>query len=263
MLRLEFGVLIANWIWFSFISSLNINFTLISAFMHVMRSIGTSTFFYSHDRPLILLRFLFFHFFGGAFKEFRLKNCLTTSFSNLVVLFATYCISCISSYLLMKCMQVLVDAECTHDGSIKHIQKFEFWGWKTLDRRVLDAERTDNLFDLQVPLSFLVLAWWVEWLTPDPGIQLQLPINICLHWIFCPFTGEIFAVCSQRRMVWYDTVHLLCSYVFSQMVLNYWKLVDHLYIVLVGESSNFRTISQFFSSKPIISNVQDNSWTQV
>ncbi|GJN12511.1 hypothetical protein PR202_ga30794 [Eleusine coracana subsp. coracana] len=64
--------------------------------------------------------------------------------------------------LMMKCMQVLVDAECTHDGSIKHIQKFEFWGWKTLDRRVLDAERIDNLFDLQVPLSFLLLTWWVD-----------------------------------------------------------------------------------------------------
>ncbi|KAK3120959.1 hypothetical protein QOZ80_8BG0644000 [Eleusine coracana subsp. coracana] len=48
--------------------------------------------------------------------------------------------------------KVLVDAECTHDGSIKHIQKFEFWGWKTLDCRVLDAERTDNLFDLQLRL---------------------------------------------------------------------------------------------------------------
>lgn len=46
-------------------------------------------------------------------------------------------------------MQVLVDAECTHDGSVKHIQKFEHWGWKTLERRVLDADRTDNLFALQ------------------------------------------------------------------------------------------------------------------
>uniref|UniRef100_A0ACD5ZVW3 Uncharacterized protein n=1 Tax=Avena sativa TaxID=4498 RepID=A0ACD5ZVW3_AVESA len=48
--------------------------------------------------------------------------------------------------------KVLVDAECTHDGSIKHIQKFEFWGWKTLDRRVLDAERTGNLLYLQLGL---------------------------------------------------------------------------------------------------------------
>ncbi|XP_052145240.1 uncharacterized protein LOC127764397 isoform X2 [Oryza glaberrima] len=51
-----------------------------------------------------------------------------------------------------KSKKVLVDAECTHDGSIKHIQKFEFWGWKTLDRRVLDAERTDDLLHLQLRL---------------------------------------------------------------------------------------------------------------
>ncbi|CAN7005330.1 unnamed protein product [Brassica oleracea var. botrytis] len=49
--------------------------------------------------------------------------------------------------------KVLVDAECTHDGSIKHIQKFEQWGWTTLERRVLDAERTDtNLTALQLNL---------------------------------------------------------------------------------------------------------------
>ncbi|KAM6541520.1 hypothetical protein CsatB_005967 [Cannabis sativa] len=48
--------------------------------------------------------------------------------------------------------KVLVDAECTHDGSIKHIQKFEHWGWKTLQRRVLDAERTDSLTVLQLKL---------------------------------------------------------------------------------------------------------------
>ncbi|GKF11620.1 hypothetical protein Tco_0049546, partial [Tanacetum coccineum] len=45
--------------------------------------------------------------------------------------------------------KVLVDAECTHDGSIKHIQKFENWGWTTLERRVLNAERTDDLTVLQ------------------------------------------------------------------------------------------------------------------
>lgn len=51
-----------------------------------------------------------------------------------------------------------MDAECTHDGSIKHIQKFEQWGWTTLERRVLDAERTDiNLTALQVnSISLLV-----------------------------------------------------------------------------------------------------------
>ncbi|XP_057951511.1 rRNA (cytosine-C(5))-methyltransferase NOP2C [Malania oleifera] len=48
--------------------------------------------------------------------------------------------------------KVLVDAECTHDGSIRHIQKFEHWGWKTLDRRVLNAQRTDCVTVLQLRL---------------------------------------------------------------------------------------------------------------
>ncbi|PQQ03244.1 uncharacterized protein Pyn_20701 [Prunus yedoensis var. nudiflora] len=48
--------------------------------------------------------------------------------------------------------KVLVDAECTHDGSIKHVQKFEHWGWETLQRRVLDAERSDSLTVLQLKL---------------------------------------------------------------------------------------------------------------
>ncbi|CAI9110949.1 OLC1v1011059C1 [Oldenlandia corymbosa var. corymbosa] len=48
--------------------------------------------------------------------------------------------------------KVLVDAECTHDGSIRHIQKFEQWGWETLQRRVLDAERTDEITVLQLQL---------------------------------------------------------------------------------------------------------------
>ncbi|KAK4791236.1 hypothetical protein SAY86_031649 [Trapa natans] len=48
--------------------------------------------------------------------------------------------------------KVLVDAECTHDGSVRHIQKFEQWGWETLQQRVLNAERTDSLTVLQLKL---------------------------------------------------------------------------------------------------------------
>ncbi|XP_020580548.1 uncharacterized protein LOC110024747 isoform X2 [Phalaenopsis equestris] len=48
--------------------------------------------------------------------------------------------------------KVLVDAECTHDGSVKHIQKFDYWGWPTFQRRVLDAKRTQNLTTLQLAL---------------------------------------------------------------------------------------------------------------
>lgn len=50
-----------------------------------------------------------------------------------------------------------MDAECTHDGSIKHIQKFESWGWTSFQRRVLDAERTDNLTVLQVLVKLIRL----------------------------------------------------------------------------------------------------------
>ncbi|XP_031479816.1 uncharacterized protein LOC116250323 [Nymphaea colorata] len=48
--------------------------------------------------------------------------------------------------------KVLVDAECTHDGSVKHILKFEDWGWDTLQRRLLDSERIGSLTQLQLQL---------------------------------------------------------------------------------------------------------------
>lgn len=49
--------------------------------------------------------------------------------------------------------RVLVDAECTHDGSVRHIQKFGTqWGWDTFDRRVLNPERLRGLTQLQEDL---------------------------------------------------------------------------------------------------------------
>jgi 16S rRNA C967 or C1407 C5-methylase (RsmB/RsmF family) len=44
---------------------------------------------------------------------------------------------------------VLVDAECTHDGSLRHIAKFQQWGWPTFERRVLGARRLRALALLQ------------------------------------------------------------------------------------------------------------------
>lgn len=36
--------------------------------------------------------------------------------------------------------KILVDAECTHEGSIKHLEKFEKqWGWDSFKRRVIDT----------------------------------------------------------------------------------------------------------------------------
>ncbi|KAG8662821.1 uncharacterized protein LOC110602005 isoform X2 [Manihot esculenta] len=63
-----------------------------------------------------------------------------------------YQIVCRSEVLSRGYDKVLVDAECTHDGSIRHIQKYEHWGWETLHQRVLNAERTDNLTNLQIKL---------------------------------------------------------------------------------------------------------------
>jgi len=51
--------------------------------------------------------------------------------------------------VLSSSLQVLVDAECTHDGSLRHVAKFEQWGWDTLDRRFLDANRLRSLAELQ------------------------------------------------------------------------------------------------------------------
>lgn len=45
--------------------------------------------------------------------------------------------------------RVLVDAECTHDGSVKHVAKFKELGWGTFERRVMDPERLRSLGTLQ------------------------------------------------------------------------------------------------------------------
>lgn len=45
---------------------------------------------------------------------------------------------------------MLVDAECTHDGSLKHITKYEQWGWETFEKRFLNEERIASITSLQV-----------------------------------------------------------------------------------------------------------------
>ncbi|BBN13182.1 hypothetical protein Mp_6g01460 [Marchantia polymorpha subsp. ruderalis] len=48
--------------------------------------------------------------------------------------------------------KVLVDAECTHDGSLKHISKYEQWGWDTFERRFFNAGRMSSITSLQLQL---------------------------------------------------------------------------------------------------------------
>jgi hypothetical protein len=49
---------------------------------------------------------------------------------------------------------VMVDAECTHDGSVKHITKYDQWGWNTFERRFLDPQRISTITELQVSERF-------------------------------------------------------------------------------------------------------------
>ncbi|RIA95926.1 S-adenosyl-L-methionine-dependent methyltransferase [Glomus cerebriforme] len=51
-----------------------------------------------------------------------------------------------SQYLYDK---VIVDAECTHDGSISHILKYKKYGWETFEKNFLNPDRLNSLWDLQ------------------------------------------------------------------------------------------------------------------
>ncbi|KAJ1852279.1 hypothetical protein GGH12_005442 [Coemansia sp. RSA 1822] len=48
--------------------------------------------------------------------------------------------------------RVLVDAECTHDGSLAHVQKYERWGWEHLDTQVVNNSRSQQVPVLQSKL---------------------------------------------------------------------------------------------------------------
>lgn len=45
--------------------------------------------------------------------------------------------------------KVIVDAECTHDGSIAHIEKYLKNNWENFDTQFLDTKRLEGLQDLQ------------------------------------------------------------------------------------------------------------------
>ncbi|KAJ1800850.1 hypothetical protein LPJ59_000759 [Coemansia sp. RSA 2399] len=48
--------------------------------------------------------------------------------------------------------RVLVDAECTHDGSLAHIHKYNRWGWEQLDSCVINDNRSASVPLLQTKL---------------------------------------------------------------------------------------------------------------
>ncbi|KAJ1918686.1 hypothetical protein IWQ60_007438 [Tieghemiomyces parasiticus] len=53
--------------------------------------------------------------------------------------------------------KVIVDAECTHDGSIAHIRKYDTWGWDKFEAQFMDPERLNGLAALQ---RTLLLNGW-------------------------------------------------------------------------------------------------------
>ncbi|KAI9594074.1 S-adenosyl-L-methionine-dependent methyltransferase [Syncephalis fuscata] len=59
--------------------------------------------------------------------------------------------------------KVLVDAECTHDGSIAHVRKHEQQGWVDLEKAFLSADRVAHIDELQ--RSLLEQGWGL--LAPD------------------------------------------------------------------------------------------------
>ncbi|KAF9168301.1 hypothetical protein DFQ26_009520 [Actinomortierella ambigua] len=50
---------------------------------------------------------------------------------------------------IFKYDKVIVDAECTHDGSIAHILKYETWGWDSFHKNFMAQDRLDSLCELQ------------------------------------------------------------------------------------------------------------------
>ena len=63
--------------------------------------------------------------------------------------------------------RVLVDAECTHDGSMKHILKYKDWGWDTFEKRFLDPDRISNITRLQK----VKLGHSPTWIVPRDKIR--------------------------------------------------------------------------------------------
>ena len=84
-----------------------------------------------------------------------------------------------------------MDAECTHDGSLKHLAKFSQWGWETFERRFLTPDR---LAELQVRDT----RWPLTLLPPTPNTP-----NMRTHAPSGPRAGE-----THHNMPALDAGHL-------------------------------------------------------
>ncbi len=64
-----------------------------------------------------------------------------------------------------------MDAECTHDGSLKHIIKYEQWGWDTFERRFLDSDRVASITLLQASCCSYSIFLCVKGVKVSPCVK--------------------------------------------------------------------------------------------
>ncbi|CAO3637176.1 unnamed protein product [Cunninghamella echinulata] len=85
--------------------------------------------------------------------------------------------------------KILVDAECTHDGSISHIIKYEKWGWEKFEKNFMDTNRLNTICDLQRRLM-------------DQGWSL-LKKNGCMVYSTCSLTIKQ----NEENVAWFLEKH--------------------------------------------------------
>ncbi|KAG2179987.1 hypothetical protein INT43_003774 [Umbelopsis isabellina] len=71
--------------------------------------------------------------------------------------------------------KVIVDAECTHDGSILHILKYEKWGWDTFEKNFMDKDRLRDICQLQ--RNLMANAWS---LLVDDGLMVYSTCSLSI-----------------------------------------------------------------------------------
>ncbi|KAI8578845.1 hypothetical protein K450DRAFT_244795 [Umbelopsis ramanniana AG] len=72
--------------------------------------------------------------------------------------------------------KVIVDAECTHDGSISHILKYQTWGWDAFEKNFMDPDRLRDICQLQ---RNLIESGWS--LLVDDGILVYSTCSLSVR----------------------------------------------------------------------------------
>ncbi|KAJ3348233.1 hypothetical protein HDU91_006602 [Kappamyces sp. JEL0680] len=85
--------------------------------------------------------------------------------------------------------KVLVDAECTHDGSIAHVLKYEAKGWSGFEQEFLDPKRLEGLQKLQQALL-------------ERGFQMCRPGGLLVY-STCSFSRKQ----NEDIVVWFMETH--------------------------------------------------------